>query len=333
MNYAQVLFNKKIIQIYIILIFIFSLTYLFHLNNALARARLKRLGREYLQNFFNTNDSEDLKLKTKQIYECLEKARMSPLIIVGGYGRSGTTLMRTILDAHSDVSCGPETKILPGITSFVKNFEDAENATSQLNQAGFSLENLNNALSIFLYHVMDTRGLKSKRLCAKDPVIITYLSFLVKIFPKAKFVYMVRDGRDSAYSWMQKRETFFTFENMKKYLKEWNELNEQANAQCLESKDNCIKVKYEDLIRNPKQNILKVATFLNLTWTDDFLRHNELIGSKITVLESEWSANQVNKPIYTSSINKWIGKIAEYNKTMVSSEIFMLKELGYDPEL
>lgn len=42
---------------------------------------------------------------------------------VGGYGRSGTTLMRAILDVHPSIRCGPETKVLPTFVNFVVNWK------------------------------------------------------------------------------------------------------------------------------------------------------------------------------------------------------------------
>ena len=39
--------------------------------------------------------------------------RKIPLIFVGGMPRSGTTLMRAMLDAHPAVRCGEETRVIP----------------------------------------------------------------------------------------------------------------------------------------------------------------------------------------------------------------------------
>ena len=39
--------------------------------------------------------------------------RNLPLIFIGGVPRSGTTLMRAMLDAHPDVRCGEETRVIP----------------------------------------------------------------------------------------------------------------------------------------------------------------------------------------------------------------------------
>ncbi len=40
-----------------------------------------------------------------------------PVIFIGGMPRSGTTLMRAILDSHPRVRCGEETRVIPRILS------------------------------------------------------------------------------------------------------------------------------------------------------------------------------------------------------------------------
>ena len=51
------------------------------------------------------------------------------------------------------------------------------------------------SLAGFINRIMTSRGLKAPRMCAKDPDIVKHLIFMHELFPKAKFIYMVRDGR------------------------------------------------------------------------------------------------------------------------------------------
>ena len=42
-------------------------------------------------------------------------SRTHPMIFIGGHPRSGTTLLRAMLDAHKMIRCGEETRIIPRI--------------------------------------------------------------------------------------------------------------------------------------------------------------------------------------------------------------------------
>ena len=47
-------------------------------------------------------------------------------VFLGGEGRSGTTLLRVMLDAHPSIACGPESQFLadPRFREFHKHFRD-----------------------------------------------------------------------------------------------------------------------------------------------------------------------------------------------------------------
>jgi hypothetical protein len=53
--------------------------------------------------FWKKFDRED---PSKVLVSFVEKAKESQMIFIGGYARSGTTLMRAILDVHDSVCCG-----------------------------------------------------------------------------------------------------------------------------------------------------------------------------------------------------------------------------------
>ena len=259
------------------------------------------------------------------------KIKESPLIFIGGYARSGTTLMRAILDVHPNVSCGPETKILPTITRFIRDYNKNPNFRNDLEQAGIQTSTVDSALSFFIYHIMENHIRSAKHLCAKDPDIVYYIDYLNRLFPKAKFIFMVRDARAVAYSMVNKLEKVKTFDKMVGYMLTWNNFNVLVSSQCqLVGEKACMVVRYEDLILKTNETLRNVTEFLGVSWTDDFMRHNEFVGNKIAVSESEWSTDQIKNPIYKSSIDEWKRKVNDYDARRIKMISRMLQAFGYE---
>ena len=50
----------------------------------------------------------------------------TPIVFIGGLPRSGTTLMRIMLDAHDDVRCGEETRVIPKMLGVRNNWYKSE---------------------------------------------------------------------------------------------------------------------------------------------------------------------------------------------------------------
>ena len=44
-------------------------------------------------------------------------------IFIGGAGRSGTTLLRVILDSHPEICCGPEFRMTPTLALLWENYD------------------------------------------------------------------------------------------------------------------------------------------------------------------------------------------------------------------
>ncbi len=58
-----------------------------------------------------------------------------PLIFIGGVPRSGTTLMRAMLDAHPDVRCGEETRVIPRILAMKQMWSRSGREKMRLDEA------------------------------------------------------------------------------------------------------------------------------------------------------------------------------------------------------
>ncbi|CAF5186987.1 unnamed protein product [Rotaria magnacalcarata] len=101
--------------------------------------------------------------------------------------------------------------------------------------------------------------------------------------------------------------------------------------QCKEvGKDRCLMVYYEQLVLQPKQTIENIIQFLNITWVDDVLHHEEFIGKKISLSKTEHSSDQVVKPINLEALTKWVGHIPVDIIREIDKLAPMLRTLGYD---
>lgn len=58
---------------------------------------------------------------------------------------------------------------------------------------------------VCVFQVIVGHGEPAPRLCNKDPFALKSLSYLSRIFPKAKFVLMLRDGRATVHSMISRK--------------------------------------------------------------------------------------------------------------------------------
>jgi protein-tyrosine sulfotransferase len=149
------------------------------------------------------------------------------------------------------------------------------------------------------------------RLCAKDPDTAYFTSYLAELFPRAKFILMARDARAVVYSLLKQYGEPLSAANANKYMQTWDSFYERAVEQCEQvGSSACLVLKYEALIVSPERVMRRVASFLNLTWTTNFMRHEAFIDTKIRVSETEWSTGQIKKKLYKSSLLAWVDKVA-----------------------
>ena len=147
----------------------------------------------------------------------------APFFIVGA-GRSGTTLLRLILAGHSRLHIPPETWFLrPLVRDFpLTGASDATAGRTRDRDDGsgtsagptWTWPRMNcgvrlprcrsrrcvDLIDLVYRHLLEASG--KQRLGDKTPHYFAIVPELATLYPGAKFIYLVRDGRDVAISWI-----------------------------------------------------------------------------------------------------------------------------------
>ena len=202
--------------------------------------------------------------------------------------RSGSNLLTKLMNAHTQI-CGPSTKHLLNPT--FRNLHRYEPLNEKKNWLQF-LDDLLNLYNVdfaswnssltrdeligaincgaidHLFHYIFDKETKSanKKICFIKEIklyeIVPHINFFI---PNAKFVYMVRDPRDMALSW---KKSLIHKGGVVEAAKQWK-IDQQQYLKFfhLENKKQTIKLlRYEDLLSNPKEELSRIFSFLNLNY-------------------------------------------------------------------
>ena len=216
-----------------------------------------------------------------------------PLFICGMF-RSGSTLFEQMLSAHPAFSAGGEREFFPRLVSrefpdYPGGLEDiAADSISRWRQEHLERSSLPQGGSV--------------RLTDKRPDNFLYLGLIKAILPSARFIVTERDWRDIAASIYSVRlgpsQSYATsLEDIHHYIGLQTQLidhwQEVLGADMK-------RISYEDLVRDPKQTLGRILSWLGEDWDDACLSFHALKNAVKTA--SVW---QVRQPLYPGSIGRW----------------------------
>ncbi len=259
-------------------------------------------------------------------------------IIVGGCGRSGTTLMRVILDSHKNICCGPESGLfLHGAQKTLNVERLAFGFDLPAGQIG-RLQKTSGSLAQFIDQFFSTYSVASgkSRWAEKTPKNVTVIPYIFEHFPSARFIHMIRDGRDTACS----LRTHPRYKVVDGQLTPTNIRNPWIECVSRWVEDvrsglkwrndaRYIEIRYEDLVMQPEHELRKLMAFLDEPWDEDMLKFYEKSGVSRDVTKFPQNP-EATEPIYNSSVNKWRTEM-----TIEESNVFkkragdLLVTLGY----
>jgi hypothetical protein len=233
-----------------------------------------------------------------------------PFFIVGN-DRSGTTMLRLILDRGPDAAIPPE-------SMFLTDFAD---------DAGDLLEQVWHHPKVRLWELPPSPpalppGLtpdEARRFAFeapfaayaakhgkprwgdKTPHYVHHVDHLLAIWPRARFVIIVRDGRDVAVS--LKRMPFGP--NNAWAAAQWWARGIRAGERAQhDHPDKVMTVRYEDLAQAPADHVRRICDFLSLTYDDDMLALEKADRTRIVPDQASWFPT-IFDGISTAAVGRW----------------------------
>ena len=228
------------------------------------------------------------------------KQQTDRVIFILGMPRSGTSLVEQILASHPDVYGGGEQVYIHRSSRLLSEFLNTDikypECISLLDEE--NIEKLAGQYNDYL------SGLSPDvlRITDKLPHNFLNIGFINFIAPDARIIHCVRNPYDICLSCYTNdfagvHGYMHDLENLGNYYNAYEELINYWKEVCgLKWLD----VEYEQLIADPETNIRSIVEFSGLEWDERCLSFHETKRFVATT-----SYNQVNKPIYKDSVNRW----------------------------
>lgn len=287
---------------------------------------------------------------------------LPPAPFIVGLTRSGTTLLRMMLDAHRELAIPPETHFVPDVIKAARADEgtDAMLAamTSNRTWSDFGIDDAAMrtrlesvppgdaaaAVRVFFEAYAERQG--KPRWGDKTPAYMLSVQRIGRTLPESRFIHLIRDGRDVALSQRERaiNEQPPADEQAERWVKRIRKSREQAGTL---KGARYVEARYEDLVRDPETTLRRICEFIDLPWDEGVLSYHERAAERLTemagALRAEGEHAQqdagyridnhapTTKPPDPSRLDKWKremdeGDVAAYEAVAGG----MLAELGYE---
>ena len=260
------------------------------------------------------------------------------LVFAGGAPRSGLTLLRAILNAHPQIFCGPDSGVLPGLSI---QWRDIAAQLGDLHEDHFSIsrQDVRDNFARAISSVLDQSpaALGKDVIVEKTPLNVLTFEDLAALFPKAKFIHVVRDGRDVAASLLgrdwRNPHTGAPFPHVTDAgaaADYWNGLAAlgQKARETINDPKRFLTLRYEDLAARPKRTIKALFEFLRTPFEPAALRFYENEMALVGVERD--SAARLRQPISNGSVGRWRNDLTPAQRDLVEGRAgAMLRALNY----
>jgi len=226
-----------------------------------------------------------------------------PAPFVIGMTRSGTTLMRLMLDSHPKLTIPPETHFIPDV---IKAFNDGRDSPAEVaavmtesrrwGDFEVSAEELERELhrlrplthpemAIRTFYRLYAKRQGKSRWGDKTPGYATKIRRIKRTLPEASFIHMIRDGRDVALS-LQDRDAGLSTEQI---ARRWRHRINRTRRAAHDVPD-YLEIRYEDLVADPDGTLRRICEHIELDYSARMLDYHERATDRLRELAKPLAA-------------------------------------------
>ncbi|MFH0781133.1 MAG: sulfotransferase [Pseudomonadota bacterium] len=273
----------------------------------------------------------------------------APIFIIGTE-RSGSNLLRLILNSHSSIAVPHPPHILKYFSPFENNYGDL----CQHKNLKRLTDDILGLLAVHVYpwelHLEPEKivaGVPSpdvigvfysiynayqkhcgkRRWACKSTFMIHHIAKIVKTCPAAKFLWLVRDPRDVAAS---SRKSIFSPFHPYFTARLWR-AQQLLGLQFYEGQgaDRCCLIRYEDLIGDPVGTVGKICRFIEEDYEPAMLQfYRSKSAQKSESLSGAWK--NTASPILSGNMNKFVEELSPSEIELIENETGnLMARFGY----
>lgn len=247
-----------------------------------------------------------------------------PVFVVGSM-RSGSTLLRLMLDSHPRIAVPAETGFM-GAVGATKRIPDWRQGEGWYERLGWTEAELDERLREF-YGGMFRRYAAEQgkpRWGEKTPFHTSHVDQMARIFPEAVFVGIVRHPGAVASS--LHRRFHYGFAEAVTY---WSSTNRDLLRSGIALGDRFALCRYEDLVQHGKPVLRALLGFLDEPWAPEVMEHHRVQREKGAPRAVEGSTI-TSEPVDASRADSWAGTIGPGERRELHRVLGLAAFLGYD---
>lgn len=271
----------------------------------------------------------------------------SPVFVVG-FQRSGTSLLRAMLEEHPALALTTDSMFIPRFWHHRARYQSEGRVDARRLVADLLLSprvrewrlpeevvaarideledpTFSDALAVVFRAYADTKGKPTWG--DKTPGYVLRIELIASLFPEARFVHVIRDGRDSVISCLSNGVVADT---VARGADLWvQRVGRGRRAGRAVGSRRYLEVRYEDLVSDPTTSLTTVCGFLGISFDDRMLRYSEHALSDLPE-RTRYRHQNLSKPP-TPGLRNWRTDMAPSDVAVFQAVGGrLLDELGYE---